>query len=56
MAMLALAAMAMTVLGGLDQSRDWLVGAPTAPAALTVVKGSNVTSLTLGNGLVSVLH
>jgi hypothetical protein len=46
-------ALANTVLGDVDQKHDWLVGAPQSPVALTVSNGANVTSLTLGNGLVS---
>ena len=50
---LVVVALANTVLGDVDQKHDWLVGAAQSPVALTVSNGANVTSLTLGNGLVS---
>ena len=50
---LVVVALANTVLGDVDQKHDWLVGAPQSPVSLTVSNGANVTSLTLGNGLVS---
>jgi hypothetical protein len=50
---LVVVALANTVLGDVDQKHDWLVGAPQSPVALTVSNDANVTSLTLGNGLVS---